>query len=453
MFDPLTHRYSALTADADTSLASQTRTTPTGFRTRGQDALLLSDAASGRASSSRSSQPDKILSLLSPEAPPLDLPVAAAPALWTVMVYMAADTLETFAVEDFLEMAAIGSNAGVNIVVQLDRTAGSDTDTSYGDWTDTRRGLVRAGDTPTELWGSSLGEVDMGDVSSLADFVNWSMGNYQAENYALVTWGHGSGFGVAYDDRSYDVNGSSNISAQELNAVLSTAVDRVDLVGADACLMGMTEFAYEICNSASVFVGSQELEPGTGWDYTSILADLSQTPTLTAAQWGGSIVQHYGEFYSGIGNDPWIAETLSAIDLSALQDSNANGLGNRLNQFAAIALTTATADDLFRLDQTRDALANRFGDDSYPDYCDVGQLFTTIANDAGFSVDVRTAAQAVVDAYSAAIIRNFSADGRGTGLSLYFSDKGRYARSDYTTQAASFTANTVWDEFLNSPRW
>ena len=50
----------------------------------------------------------------------------AEPAKWTFMVYIAADdnTLEEAAIGDFMEMASVGSNDNLNIVVQLDRIPG-----------------------------------------------------------------------------------------------------------------------------------------------------------------------------------------------------------------------------------------------------------------------------------------------------------------------------------------
>ena len=57
---------------------------------------------------------------------------------WTFMVYLDGDNnLESAAVNDFLEMSSVGSSSNVNIVALMDRISGYDT--SYGDWTDTRR--------------------------------------------------------------------------------------------------------------------------------------------------------------------------------------------------------------------------------------------------------------------------------------------------------------------------
>jgi hypothetical protein len=121
------------------------------------------------------------------------------------MVYMAADNdLEQFGIKDFLEMSSVGSNSDVNIVVQFDRTP--EFDSTYENWTDTRQGLIQAGDLPNSGWGTSIGEANMGDPNNLKNFVNWGVANYPTDKYALVIWDHGDGWrsatatrGVAHD--------------------------------------------------------------------------------------------------------------------------------------------------------------------------------------------------------------------------------------------------------------
>ena len=247
---------------------------------------------------------------------------SASPADWTVMVYMAGNNLEDFGIQDFLEMAKVGSNHRVNVVVQFDRTLGGDA--SFGDWTDTRRGLIRAGDKPNAFWGNSIGEVNMGNANTLKNFVDWGTNSYKAKHYALVMWGHGDGLTVSYDDITDD-----GISGNELSSVLSSTGNKVELVGADACLMATTEFAYQISNNAAVFVGSQELEPGTGWNYTNTLRTLEANPTQTPAQFGSTIATSYQQTYAA--SD----ETFSMVNLAALRSSNPVSLTNALNTFAS----------------------------------------------------------------------------------------------------------------------
>ena len=123
------------------------------------------------------------------------LPVADAwpQADWTFMVYLAADNnLEGAGIDDFLQMADVGSNSDVNILVLFDRIPGNDD--RYGDWTDTRRGIVNFGDVPDALWGTSMGELNMGAPQTLIDFVVWGMQNYPADKYVIDLWDHGSGW-------------------------------------------------------------------------------------------------------------------------------------------------------------------------------------------------------------------------------------------------------------------
>jgi hypothetical protein len=363
-------------------------------------------------------------------------------ANWTFMVYMAGNDLEDFGIQDFQEMATVGSNANVNIVFQFDRTSGYNS--SYSDWTDTRRGLIQAASHPDLSCGISIGEANMGDPNTLRNFINWSMNNYQANNYALVLWGHGSGFNVSYDDITND-----SISASELSRVLSSFARNIDLVGCDACQMGMTEFAYQIRDYASVYVGSQENIPGTGWNYTTILSDLRANPTMSAIGLGNAIVNRYGQHYSST----WYngcEETLSAINLTNLRSSNPHNLAATLSQFAHTIMNNAFYSDLYRLEVHRDNSA--FFENL--DYRDLGTFLNHVANDFWMTNTIRTSAQTALNSYNSTIIQNYSSiHQRGTGLSIYFSAAGFSPESHYHSSNLSFAQNTAWDDFLNWAHW
>ena len=116
----------------------------------------------------------------------------AAPARWTIMVYMSGDNnLEDFIVKDIeLELGLAGSNADVQIVALADRGPGYDT--SRGNWQTTKlyhvtQGIVADPASAVADWG----ERNFGDPQTLIDFVTWSKTNYPADRYALYFWGHG----------------------------------------------------------------------------------------------------------------------------------------------------------------------------------------------------------------------------------------------------------------------
>jgi hypothetical protein len=86
------------------------------------------------------------------------------------MVYLDGDNnLESAAVNDFLEMSSVGSSSQVDVVAQMDRISGYDT--TYDNWTDTRRFHVTTGMTPAAANGTSIGEANMGDPNTLVGFV------------------------------------------------------------------------------------------------------------------------------------------------------------------------------------------------------------------------------------------------------------------------------------------
>jgi Clostripain family/Bacterial pre-peptidase C-terminal domain len=357
-------------------------------------------------------------------------------AAWTVMVYLDADNdLEAAGIDDFLEMASIGSTSDINVVVQFDRASGYDT--RFDDWTDTRRGLVRSGDRPTQYWGTGLGEVAMDRQNSLNSFVNWSMSSYQANNYALIIWNHGGGYtGIASDASS----GNNCLELKELSGALSNLPDTIDILGADACLMGMTEFAYQIRNNASILVASEEVIPNTGWNYNTILSDLTANPWMGSNQLSNTIVQRYEQQYRV---DGFAGETLSAINLVGLR--NSNNLASSLNNFAHVFMGYSTAHDRNQLESYRSMAANFWN----PSYGDLGSIFTWVSSDITMTINVRLLAENVIRTYGTAIIHNFSETaGKGTGLSINFQQRGTALDTYYTGANLSFAADTQWDEFL-----
>lgn len=247
-------------------------------------------------------------------------------AKWTFMVYLDADNnLEDAGIDDFLEMATVGSNADVNIVVQMDRINGHSS--AYGNWTGTRRFLIQKGDTPSITPIQDLGEQNMGDPNTLQDFVEWAVVNYPAEYYLLSIWNHGDGWrqnrerfstiaanfksgpnetlvkAIASDDTDNDI-----LYMKEVQQALNTAKlnlesrnitkVKLDVVGFDACFMGMLEVAYALRGLTNYMVASEETEPADGWPYNTILAALVANPNMPPQNLAKTIVIKYGNSYS-----------------------------------------------------------------------------------------------------------------------------------------------------------
>lgn len=92
-------------------------------------------------------------------------------------------------------------------------------------------------------------------------------------------------------------------------------VNEADIVGFDACLMSMLETGYILKSKSAFLIGSEELEPGTGWNYTLWLDDLVKNPDMSPLYLSKSIVASYQQTY------PFTSSvTLSCIDLSLIPE-------------------------------------------------------------------------------------------------------------------------------------
>ena len=331
---------------------------------------------------------------------------------WTFLVYLDGDNnLESAGIDDFLEMASVGSSSDVKIVVLFDRIPGESS--SYGDWTDTRRGLVSKNDVPSDgndgkpAWGTSMGELNMGNRNTLIDFVEWGMQNYPASKYAVILWNHGSGWRLRLAEEELllkavcwdDTDGGDTLLMSELRGALDTIEtdeEEPNLVGFDACLMAMAEVAYEIREHASVKVGSEKTEPGSGWPYDTILDDLVDDPTMSAAELGTTIVTRYHQSES---------ETQSGINLVLM-----NALATEIDSFAQ------TLSDDWNSDIGACAAA------AYP---------------------------VMMDIDSAVFAEEHGSWWPGShGLAIYFPETSGEFNTDYTGGVVLLAQDTRWEEFL-----
>jgi hypothetical protein len=232
-------------------------------------------------------------------------------ASWTYMVYMGADNdLSTAGLLDLNEMEAVGSDANVNIVLQAEFSLkyGTFLASNHPDYDgQTLRFLVTKDNDPGDInleAGTPVGNLDMAAPETLSDFIVWATTSYPADHYALVIWDHGAGWkesrlgmihpkGAVLDDTS----GNFMTLPQLARGVGDAAVD-LDIIDFDACLMGMYEVAYEFNGLTDYLVFSEEVEPGDGDPYDTILSALAATPSMSARTLSTTIADKYHEYYS-----------------------------------------------------------------------------------------------------------------------------------------------------------
>jgi hypothetical protein len=395
----------------------------------------------------------------------------AAEKSWTVMVYMAGDNnLDPEGSKDLREMKKAGSTDQVSIIAQFDRAAGHVA----------RRYYLRKGGLVTGDAVDSLGEVNTGDPESLEDFIRWGIRNYPAKHYLLVLWNHGQGWDDTdvYADERYrslrrlatgparhsffrtperkalrkaigsmeyraillDDNAKDFLDNQELKKVLANSAKtlgrKLDILGMDACLMSMAEVGYQIADSASFTVGSEQTEPGDGWPYDKILSALAKKPAMAPNDLCTLIVEKYLASYPD--REP---VTQSACDLS-----RADALADAVSSLAA-ALKSGTGDpDMLQIVQS---VRNKVQSYDVRDNIDLAD-FCSLLEKTGVNAVVKKACQQVIAEIRNGYVikqgfKNKSMQHSG-GVAIYFP----LVTVSPLYPKLEFSRKTGWDSFLTS---
>lgn len=390
---------------------------------------------------------------------------------WTVMVYMAGDnSLDPEGSVDLREMKKAGSTDDVNIIAQFDRAAGHVARRYY-----LRKGGIVTGDAV-----ASLGALNTGDPANLEDFIKWGIKNYPAKHYLLVLWNHGQGWddtdvyaderyrslrrlpssatrhslfrtgtrkvmekavsGMEYRAILLDDNAKDFLDNQEMQKVLANTAKsigrKLDILGMDACLMSMAEVGYQISDSTSYSVGSEQTEPGNGWPYDKILKALVQNPAITPKDLSTLIVDSYLASYPD--KEP---VTQSACDLS-----KAEALASAVASLAS-ALKSGIADKAVQ--QAVQGVRNKVQSYDVKDNIDLLD-FCSLLSKTGVKAAIKTACQNVAAEVQKNYILNQGYKNKSmqhsNGVAIYFplvSVSPLYRKLE-------FSKKTGWDSFLEA---
>ena len=391
---------------------------------------------------------------------------AAAPAPiaeWTFMVYMDADCdLEATTLPDLEEMVAVGSSPQVRVVVLADRAERGGDEDGFSDdsvanlrnWTTAKLLAVEDGRL-REI--ADWGEVNMADGATLARFVRTVQRDFPARRYALVVGDHGSAWpGIVADDSSPQEG--DMLTMDELHAALAPVLAErpLELIGFDACLMANYETALSVAPLARTMVASEELEPGSGWQYTATLRALVQTPTLTGAALGRIVADSYlASFVRSSDEDvrsAGLGVTLSVLDLARLAalETAVDRLGNAL----AADITQRGRASWLQIAEAR-ASSEDYGTLGDPDAPDSG-LYDL--RDFAFQVQehvttpaVRAAAAEAARAVDVAVVHRVRGGARpsANGLSIFLPPDGE-SLGPATYAGASAARRGRWLPFIKA---
>ncbi|MFA7562432.1 MAG: clostripain-related cysteine peptidase [Methanoculleus sp.] len=156
-----------------------------------------------------------------------------------------------------------------------------------------------------ELFREQFPDANMGDPETLARFLAYVNEIEGYEQRYLVFWDHGSGYQGYGHDEVWD----DTLTLDEMKVAFSRNGERYDLIGFDACLMSMIEVAAVLEPYAKLLVASENLEPGSGWDYAPLARELSERPGMSPEAFGKLTVDSYME------NPDDSQKTLALLDL------------------------------------------------------------------------------------------------------------------------------------------
>jgi hypothetical protein len=361
---------------------------------------------------------------------------------WTMLVYLNGNnSLDDFGAFNINQMEKVGSTDHLNVVVQwASLQAGS-----------TKRLLVQKDSDEAKVTSPTvqeMGKVDMGDKTSLLDFIKWGADTYPAQHYMVVVWNHGAGWHLKMNtairndmhinDISYDDNTGHKITTEELGTTMLQAAaylnQKIDIYGSDACLMAMAEVAQEMAGGVNVFVGSQELEPGDGWPYDRFLQAWTANPAASAADVGKMLVTSYHDYYTDQGNDQ---TTFSAIDMRELSVllTNVKNLKNRLMSMSDLSAVKAAA-----------AKSARY---YYQDYVDLVDLISNVKSALNKTGEAQIELEQVAAQMNRVIIANATTGLAGNGLSVWWpTDKSDWDQYGKRYQGLKFDQATGWSQLL-----
>ena len=412
----------------------------------------------------------------------------------TVILYMAADNdLYTFVGRNITQMQAVFAKFNektrrqVKVVIHIDMHRPGQPKLSRRFFID-KNNLMQVGPDMC---------MDSGDPQTLIDCCRWAIENFPSSEYALFLWNHGFGIieppikqainpvqlfrynpqtklielnrsigfldfvqsqaqqtpvrSICFDDTTG--NYLTNLKLKEALHTVCTQYlknKKFAILACDACLMSMIEVVSPLKEYVEFFVGSEEVELGTGYNYQMVFTPFVSS-FLDKRSFATHLVHAYHKTYSKITQD----YTQSAIDVSAIYL-----LDQKIDQLAQLLIeglkkqVNGSVKAAIRLSKHRN-FCTHFDE---PTYIDFGhfcsnlhmnlsncQLQTNV-DTYSFKQKLTQNLQQTLDILKSAVIANTVGKNlmHARGLSIYFPEN--HIHSSY--RQSVFATQTHWLTFL-----
>jgi hypothetical protein len=425
---------------------------------------------------------------------------------WTIMFYMdGANDLEPHMAKAMLDLENVGSNDKINLVSQIARLSQDEVKKVLGekykddpkaleevknhktnidgDWNGVKRYyIINNQDTPsrhpyyTSRMERDLYLTDISNPQTLADFVSWGIKKYPAKHYMLVVMDHGAGWPGALNNDFSGYNGqmmSTPSIAEALKTAEKTTNKKLDIVHFATCLMGSSEVAYQLKDSADYMIASEEMGTTKALNYGPVIQKINDSLRnggTSTKDLSRMIVNHFKEHQDAF-------MTHAAIELSMMEE-----VKNKIDELAVALHNTATSLNLLKeIIGGVQNYGNLSFEDTYRDYRDLKDFANAIMLDdrikdeklkvAAFNVRLAVE-QAVVGITPTATYTREETSGvtmehhgrrkithvnvieeqiGGGGMSIYLpiDKKEDYDKLKQDYSQLAIAKNTQWDEFID----
>ncbi len=313
----------------------------------------------------------------------------------------------------------------------------------------------------------NLGEVNMGDPSTLKNFIEYAKNHYPAERYLLTLYNHGGGwYGACWDQ----TNDSDNLEMDEIQLALHES-GGVDIITFSACTMGCIESAYELRNDVQVYIGSEE-QHGFGEYWLKIPGVLDEFADDSTKYIARKIIDIYKQSYPYFGTlEDWTIGLLiqkimgiipypPALTISAINTEKISLLTSSIDNVSQLLIDNF---DLFEKTLTQ----LRLTVEDYPRPMILKSPFGTSIDIIDFvnrldKLEFRDTApelhqeiENIKEYHKQIIVDEHHQIGhrKSNGLSIYYPPQinpPSYKKYDelYGNSNLDFTEDTHWDEFL-----
>ena len=377
---------------------------------------------------------------------------------WTVICYLAGDNfLDWFMKENMRELIKAGSSDNVNVIAFLDTT---DDETKIFEVN--KDDLVRV---PTRIvnysWTES--ELNTGDPGTFINYATWAVREYPAKKYFVILGGYGEGWIGLMHDMNNGQGETDILSLNELEYGLKAiskeiyAVngnEKIDVLGLDACYMGMLEVMYQVKDYADYLVSSENEEALDGWPYDKLIETIINNPEMDSSLFSTSIVDTYLDSVKGNPSEMSNVLTLSVVNLELIGEvvKEIDILSSLL-----LELKSENAKKLMLVER----ITNKFHINAhiagkYVPYCvllDLNDFVRSLRVGMAKNRQVSALTQRLSNLLSEAITKERHQSLKGEydlgigGVSLYFAGMDTNAYKDN-----SFSVDTHWDEYITASR-